>query len=224
MRVERAGMHAPGRTGLVQGLAPRERASVRLGHPPVVRDDRRTHRLLPGGERDAPRARARPRPRSPGRPERRLHRRGHAGLLARQGDRGLERPRLRRLRRRDPPAAVRRPDRRPRRTAPASTCRPSCRSMASKASVDRRRDGHLHGDARQQRHREALEQPGQRADRRAPATARVGLERPRDDGRRVRRRHLHGERQRLGDPRLPGRVPQARRTRASADRRAPRRP
>ena len=209
MRVNGLACIAARPAGLVRGVAPRERAPVRLGHAPMVRDDRRADRLLRGRERHARRARPRPRPRSPGRlrdgvytdavVQTYSHAKPKAGWNAHVY--GLC----------DVATLQQQYD------VPSSTTAYSvCLDVPTELSIDASKTSVTAGamvtftaTLGSERHRAALEQPRERADRRAPAAARVGLERPRHDGRRLRRRLVHGEPQRLGDPRLPRRLPQA---------------
>ena len=123
-------------------------------------------------ERDARRAGARARPRSPRQLRRRprLRRRGRPDLLADEAEVGLERPRLRALRRRDAPAAVRRPQ-----LVDALQHLPGRPDRAVRLGVDlgrpRRVDGDVQRDARDRRHRQAVEQPGRA---RAPSSSSSG--------------------------------------------------
>ena len=153
------------RTDVVRRLAPGERAPVRLGCPSLVRAERRPGRLLRRGERRAGRARPRPGPGPPRelRGRQRLRRRRRPDLHPRQAACRLERPRLRAVRHRDAPAAVRRrlvvdastarawtspPGSRSRQRpptwspAPWSRSRPPCRAPGGDASpATRWRDG-----------------------------------------------------------------------------------
>ncbi len=150
-----------------------------------------------------------PRPPRQLRRRQRLRRRRGADVLTDEAQGGLERPRLRALRRRDAPAAVRRPDHGnavqhlPRRPDRAVGC-------GVEVIGPRRGDGDVHGHAR------AATGPGScrttwsaAGPSSSSSASRSGWSDLVTMSAGFRRRHIHRQRERLGNARLPRAVPQA---------------